>query len=75
MLWLINYRNLRGITYPLIFDDKSPIFKKYEVGGSFGNNPPTYVLIDTKGIVKFRSDNRFNLTDSLATMIRALLPQ
>jgi len=74
VLWLVNYSTMRGISFPFIFDDKSPIFNKYQVGGSYGNSPPTYVLIDTKGVVKFRSDNRFNLTDSLASMIRGLLP-
>jgi peroxiredoxin len=74
-IWLVNYRNQRGISFPFIFDDKSKIFNQYEVGGAYGNNPPTYVLVDTKGIVKFRSDNKYKQTDSLAVKIQSLLLQ
>lgn len=74
-IWLVNYRNQRGISFPFIFDDKSQIFKQYEVGGSYGNNPPTYVLIDGKGVVRFRTDNRFGQTDSLAAKVTQLLAQ
>ena len=71
--WLNNYRGQTGITYPLIYDSTSQIFRAYQVGSQFGNVPPTYVIIDTKGIVQYRTDDKFNRTAEITEKVRALL--
>jgi peroxiredoxin len=71
--WLKSYRAQYGITFPLIFDQQSPLFNLYQVGGSFGNTPPTYVIIDTAGVVRYRFDAKFNRFEEIKSDIQGLL--
>ena len=71
--WLRNYGSQKAISYPLIFDENNSIFTLYEVGGSFGNNPPTFIIIDTKGAIRYRIDDTFNKTPEMSAKIRELL--
>jgi peroxiredoxin len=71
--WLLNYRPQKGITYPMIQDASSVLFTKYRVGGIFGRKPPTYVIIDRAGVVRYRIDDQFNKFDEMIATIRTLL--
>ncbi|MBM3302819.1 MAG: hypothetical protein FJY85_23085, partial [Deltaproteobacteria bacterium] len=63
------------ISFPLIYDDKSTMFSLYQVGSSFGNIPPTYVIIDTSGLVRYRIDDKFDRIEEMSNKIRELLGQ
>lgn len=71
--WLKSYSGQRGISYPFIYDTDGSLFNLYEVGASFGNIPPTFVIIDTKGIVRYRIDDTFNKAPEMAAKVRELL--
>ena len=71
--WLLNYSNQRGIGYPFIYDEYSSLFNSYQVGPSFGNTPPTYVIIDQQGVVQYRIDDRFNQYFEIKSKIEELL--
>jgi len=71
--WLNNYRGQTAITYPLIYDDSSTIFKAYQVGAEYGNAPPTYVIIDPNGIIQYRTDDKFNRTAEIIEKVRTVL--
>ena len=71
--WLNSYRGQTGISYPMIFDTTSKIFQSYQVGPQYGNTPPTYVIIDPKGVVRYRVDNTFNRTPEIIETIRRVL--
>ena len=71
--WLNSYRGQIGITYPMIFDATSKIFQSYQVGPQYGNTPPTYIIIDPKGVVRYRADNKFNRTAEIVAAIRSVL--
>lgn len=71
--WLKNYRGQYGISYPFVYDEKSELFNLYQVGGLYGNNPPTYVIIDKAGVVRFRSDNQFNRFEEIKGIIEGFL--
>ncbi len=71
--WLNNYRGQTGITYPMIFDGSGQIRQMYQVGSPYGNIPPTYVIIDPKGIVRYRVDDSFNRTTEIIAAVRTVL--
>ena len=65
---LIWYRQQFGVQYPLIFDSGSRVFNLYGYGQSY----PTYVVIDARGVVRFRTDLAISATD-LAKQVNAAL--
>ncbi|MFH0991591.1 MAG: redoxin domain-containing protein [bacterium] len=71
--WLLNYRTQSGITFPFAYDQKSELFTKYKIGGTYGYYPPTYIIIDQNGIVRYRIDNTFKRAVEMATCIKGLL--
>lgn len=71
--WLKNYRGQYGISYPFVYDQKSELFNLYQVGGSSGNNPPTYVIIDRAGITRYRIDREYNRFNEMKVIIDTLL--
>ncbi|MBP1655629.1 MAG: AhpC/TSA family [Bacteroidetes bacterium] len=71
--WLNTYRGSRGITYPLVYDSTSQIFQAYQVGTQYGNAPPTYIIIDTKGVIQYRVDDKFNRTSEIIAKVRDVL--
>ena len=71
--WLKNYRGQAGISYPFVFDQQSDFFRLYQVGGSYGNVPPSYIIIDKSGIVKYRVDREYNRVQEMKTVIEGLL--
>lgn len=71
--WLKIYRGQYGISYPFVYDQKSELFKLYQVGGSFGNNPPTYVIIDKAGVTRYRLDKEYNRFEEMKAVIDTLL--
>ena len=71
--WLRTYRTQSGVAYPLVYDSSSALFGAYRVGISFGNVPPTFIIIDRKGVVRYRIDNLYKRTSEMYTMIRNLL--
>jgi len=71
--WLKNYRGQTAIAYPFVFDQKGDLFGLYQVGGSYGNLPPTYIIIDKSGIVKYRVDKEFNRFQEMKAVIDGLL--
>lgn len=73
--WLKSYRPTKGITYPVVFDSTGGTFSTYKVGISFGNPPPSYLLIDKKGIVRYRTDAQYNVTGVIDTKISELLAE
>jgi peroxiredoxin len=73
--WLQMYRAQKGISYPCIYDAHGDIFKQYQVGPSYGNIPPSYFIIDTTGIVRYRIDNTLNRFNEMIGTIRGLLPK
>ena len=72
--WLANFKSQWTITFPFIFDSTSALFNLYQVGSLFANNPPTDILIDTMGIVRYRSDDQTGIVQDIKTKIRELLP-
>jgi peroxiredoxin len=73
--WLRTYGGQYGISYPLVFDEQNKLFTAFQVGPTYGNIPPTYVLIDTKGIVRLRTDDRFDQAEIISTKVTELLAQ
>jgi len=71
--WLKTYSSMYGISYPFIFNQNGNLFNSYQVGSAYGNIPPTYIIIDTKGIVKYRTDDKFNRTNEMYEEIKSLL--
>ncbi len=71
--WLKNYRGQTAISYPFVFDQKGDLFGLYQVGGSFGNLPPTYIIVDKAGIVKYRIDKEYNRFQDMKSVIEGLL--
>lgn len=71
--WLDNYRRQRGISYSFTFDTNSALFNLYQVGASYGNYPPTYIIIDQNGIVRYRIDKEYNHFDEMKKTIQDLL--
>jgi peroxiredoxin len=71
--WLKNYRGQKGISYPFVFDPQTDLFRLYQVGSPYGNIPPTYIIIDTAGVVKYRTDNQYNRFQEMKTTIEGLL--
>ena len=71
--WLKSYSGQRAIGYPLIYDADGSLFNLYQVGETYGNTPPTFVIIDTKGIVRYRIDDTFNKAAEMAAKVRELL--
>jgi len=71
--WLKTYRTSKGISYPMVFDTTGQVSSLFRAGAVFGNQPPTYVLVDKKGIVRFRSDGEFNKVVQLSDSITVLL--
>jgi len=63
----------RGITYPFIFDEESDIFNTYQVGSQFGNTPPTFIIIDKEGIIRYRTDNEYDTIWDMKSKIEELL--
>ena len=70
--WLKNYVAERGLSYPFILDDGC-IKTLYQVGASYGNIPPTYLIIDQQGTVRYRTDDMLNQFDNMKTKIQELL--
>ena len=66
--WLANYRGMYAISYPFVYD--SNLFNLFQVGSSFGNFPPTYIIIDQDRIVKYRTDD---VTDKIEDMKNKIL--
>jgi hypothetical protein len=73
--WLKAYRPTKGITYPMAFDSTSLTSSLYRVGPAFGNVVPTLILVDKKGIVRFRTDGKFNQVVPLSDKITELLAE
>lgn len=71
--WLKTYSNIYGISYPFIFDINGDLFDSYQVGVPYGNIPPSYIIIDTKGIIKYRIDDTFNKSKEMYEKIESLL--
>ena len=65
---LVWYRQQFDAQYPMIFDPGSRVFNLYGYGQSY----PTYVVIDAKGIVRFRTDLAISATD-LTKQVNAAL--
>jgi peroxiredoxin len=71
--WLRTYRTQSGVAFPLVYDDSSALFHTYQVGAAFGNQPPTFIIVDGKGVVRYRIDNVFKHTEEIWNKIRELL--
>jgi len=57
----------------MVYDADGSVHKLYEVGSSYGNIPPTYVIIDQQGVIRYRTDDTFNQTEAMGIFIRNLL--
>lgn len=72
--WLQNYVAEKGLTYPFVYDDGS-IFNLYQVGNTFQNIPPTYIIIDQNGVVHYRTDGDYNTIGIINDTIGFLLEE
>jgi hypothetical protein len=73
--WLRAYRPSKGIMYPMAFDSTGQVFSPYRAGALYGNTVPCLILVDKRGIVRFRSDNQFNMVLVLSDKITELLSE
>lgn len=71
--WLQDYANSRAITYPLVYDPVSEVFDLYQVGHTYGNVHPSYIIIDQEGVVQFRIDTEFERFSDMKDKIEELL--
>lgn len=71
--WLNTYSVQKAVTYPFIYDQTGLLFTLYEVGVEYGNTPPSYLIIDTNGIVRYRVDAHYNKIAEMAIKVRELL--
>ena len=71
--WLANFKSQWAITFPFVFDSTSALFNLYQVGSSFANNPPSDILIDTLGIVRYRWNDQTGIVQEIKSRIRELL--
>ena len=72
--WLQNYVAGKGLTYPFVYDDGS-IFDLYQVGSAFQNIPPSYIIIDQNGVVRYRTDDELFTIGDINDMIGFLLEE
>jgi alkyl hydroperoxide reductase subunit AhpC len=73
--WLKSYRSSKGITYPMVLDSLGQVFSPYRVGSVYGNVVPTCILVDKKGVVRYRTDGVFNTVTPLSAKITELLAE
>jgi len=73
--WLKSYRPSKGISYPMAFDSTKQVSSLYRVGPAYGNVVPTLILLDKKGIVRFRTDGQFNQVVPLSNKITELIAE
>jgi len=71
--WLKNYASEKGISYSLVYDGKGVLYQAYEVGATYGNTPPTFIIIDRQGIIRYRIDDQFNRESEMRDTIRQWL--
>jgi len=71
--WLKDYATSRSITYPFVYDEGDALFESYQVGENYGNTPPTYLIIDKKGNVRYRTDNLYNQFDEMKILVGELI--
>ncbi len=71
--WLLGYRTQMGVTFPLISQGAGALFAKYRVGALYGASPPSYFIIDRRGIIQFRIDDQFGRFEDMINTIRTLL--
>jgi peroxiredoxin len=71
--WLQNLRSKTGVSFPLICDSESKVFNSYQVGAQFANDPPTYIIIDKKGIVRYRTDDVTKKINEMKKIIQELI--
>lgn len=73
--WLKSYRASKGIAYPMVFDSTSQVFTSYRVGSGYGNIVPTCILVDKRGVVRYRTDGVFNTVNEISGTIGELLAE
>jgi alkyl hydroperoxide reductase subunit AhpC len=73
--WVRSYRPSKGITYPMAFDSTKQVSALYRVGAAYGNIVPSLLLVDKKGLVRFRTDGKFNQVVPLSDKITELLAE
>ena len=71
--WLNTYSTQKAITFPFIYDQTGSLFNSYEVGATYGNIPPTFVIIDANGIVRYRIDAQYSRAAEMSAKVRELL--
>lgn len=73
--WLQNYAGQMGIAYSLVYDVKGVLYKDYEVGTAYGNIPPTFIIIDRQGVIRYRIDDQFNRASEIRDTVRQWLKE
>jgi peroxiredoxin len=73
--WLDDYAKFNGIFYPFVFDGQGKMHKDYEVGPGYTTDPPTYIIIDQQGIVRYRTDGKpaLNKAEEMRNFIQGLI--
>jgi peroxiredoxin len=69
----MRYRAKVGVSFPLVYDKRSVVWRQYQVGESYGNKPPTYIIIDKKRVVSYRTDDTFDQTERMIQIIQELI--
>ncbi len=71
--WLSNYASSKAIGYPFVYDNGGAVHKDYQVGAVYGNTPPTFIIVDQWGTIRYRIDDQFNKAAEMATFIQGLI--
>ncbi len=70
--WLMNYVQRKNLSFPMI-SGGGELMSLYHIGWSYGNNTPSYFIIDKNGIIKNRFDGATGIIPQIKAEIEKLI--
>ncbi len=70
---LKQYAGSHGITFPIDYDQQDNYFNLFQVGAVYSNIPPTWIIVDKKGIIQYRADTAYGKAAEMKAKIVELL--
>ena len=72
---LRDYVSRQGINYPMVFDQSGEYFELYQAGSSHGTKMPVYIIIDKRGIIRYRYNGEFDKIVDISEEIEELISE
>jgi len=71
--WILTYRQQYNLHIPLLHH-AGAAFQRYRIGGQFGAWPPAHIIIDKRGVIRWRSIGTFSIAmQDAARMVGELI--